>query len=315
MVEVREEVVPRWVFRLPGGGPDGVLRRRGGVLERLLHAGGEPVVVRVAQTARDRVLLGAQAAHEPAARHGIARMRFALGLDDDLRPFHDAFRDDPLIGASVRARPHLRPWRRPEPFEALAWAVCEQLIEFERAVEIERRIVRRLGRRCEATGLRDLPTPQRLAGTSPALLQSMDLAAGRALALRRAAREVAAGRADLHAPEHERAWRRLRAIPGIGSWTVDVLAFLGQGRHDRLPAGDLAFRKLVGRIASGGDPRARASEEEVRAFFAPYGAWAGLAGLHALGGGAKALTAPAATASPARAGTRRSSPPPRLAAA
>src|SRR5437879_4907543 len=88
MVEVRTEVTPPWTFRLPGGDLDGVLRRRGTVLERLLHVGEDAVVVRVAQTARDRVLLGAQAASEPAARAGIARMRFALGVDDDLRPFY-----------------------------------------------------------------------------------------------------------------------------------------------------------------------------------------------------------------------------------
>ena len=72
-------------------------------------------------------------------------MRFALGVDDDLRPFYDRFRSDPLIGRSVRARPHLRVIRRPDPFEALAWAICEQLIEAERAEAIERRIVARLG--------------------------------------------------------------------------------------------------------------------------------------------------------------------------
>ncbi|MEA2191697.1 MAG: hypothetical protein QOI73_1818, partial [Solirubrobacteraceae bacterium] len=38
MVELRVEVIPRWHFRLPvRGGSDGVLRCRGGVLERLLH--------------------------------------------------------------------------------------------------------------------------------------------------------------------------------------------------------------------------------------------------------------------------------------
>ena len=47
--------------------------------------------------------------------------------------------------------------------------------------------------------------------------------------------------------EHEPGWRRLRAIPGIGSWTVEMLALRGQGRHDQLPAGDLGLLKLVGR--------------------------------------------------------------------
>ena len=133
--------------------------------------------------------------------------------------------------------------------------------------------------------LRDLPPASVLAGTAPALLQSFDLAGSRALALVRAAREVARGRVDLHGPEHECAWRKLRAIPGIGSWTVEMLALHGQGRHDQLPAGDLSLLKLVGRALSGGDPRARADEQQVREFFAPYGEWASLAAVHMLAGG------------------------------
>jgi DNA-3-methyladenine glycosylase II/AraC family transcriptional regulator of adaptative response / DNA-3-methyladenine glycosylase II len=168
-----------------------------------------------------------------------------------------------------------------EPFEALAWAICEQLIEYGRAAGIERRIVRRLGRGARGTTLRDLPSPSALAGTAPALLQSFDLSAGRALALRRAAREVASGRIDLRLADHERGWRALRAIPGVGSWTVECLGLHGQGRFDQLPAGDLALRKLVGRLRSG-DPQARACEYEVREFFAPYAPWGGLAAAHAL---------------------------------
>ncbi len=120
---------------------DGTVRRRGGVLERLLHHEGEPVLVRVAQTAGDRVLFGARAGTRVAASYGIERMRFALGVDDDLRAFHRRFARDPLIGRSLSRRPWLRVRRRPEPFEALAWAVCEQLIEYERAVAIERRLL------------------------------------------------------------------------------------------------------------------------------------------------------------------------------
>jgi 3-methyladenine DNA glycosylase/8-oxoguanine DNA glycosylase len=284
IIEVRVEVRPAWPFRLPGGGADGVLRRRGAVRERLLHVGDDPAVVRVAQPERDRVVLGAWADSRDTAEEALARMRFAIGVDDDLRPFYERFRFDPLIGRSVRARPHLRVTRRPDPFEALAWAICEQLIEFDRAVDIERRIVARLGRRCERTGLRDLPSAAALAGVAPARLQALDLAAGRALALRRAAREVATGHADLFAPDHERAWRRLRAIPGIGSWTIGMLALQGQGRYDVVPAGDLGFLKLVGRLTTG-NPRALATEPEVLDFFSPYGEWQGLAAVHALRAG------------------------------
>jgi len=285
-VEQRIEVRPAGPFRLPGGAMDGTVRRRGGVLERLLHHEREPVLVRVAQTAPDRVLFGARAGTRVAANHGIARMRFALGVDEDLRAFHRRFARDPLIGRSLSRRPWLRVRRRPEPFEALAWAVCEQLIEYERAAAIERRMLSALGRRWigwdgAVSPLRDLPTPEALAGTAPARLESFDLAACRAITLVSAAREVAQGRVDLYSSDHERVWRRLRAIPGIGSWTVEMLALHGQGRHDQVPAGDVGLLKLVGRLLSGGDPYARALEHEVRAFFAPYEEWAGLAAVHA----------------------------------
>ena len=62
-----------------------------------------------------------------------------------------------------------------------------------------------------------------------------------------------------------------------------MLALHGQGRHDLVPAGDVGLLKLVGRALGGGNPYARAEEHDVRAFFAPYEEWAGLAVVHAMG--------------------------------
>jgi DNA-3-methyladenine glycosylase II len=280
-VEVRREVAPRWPYRLPRrGGPDGVLRVRGGVVHRLLHVEGRPVVVRVAQPAAERVLFGARAERADLAEEAIARMRFALGVDDDLAPFHARFRHDPLLGRALRAHRPLRVLRRPDPWEALAWAVVEQLIEFGRAAVIQRRIVGALGARCERTGLHDVPAAAAMAGVAPARLCAWDLGERRALALVRAAREVAAGRVDLSPAAPEAGWRRLRTIPGVGRWTVETLALHGQGRLDVLPAGDLGYLKLVGRLTRR-RPGAVAEEHEVREFFAPYDPWAGLAAAYA----------------------------------
>ena len=293
--ELRIEVVPRSPFRLPAyGGRDGVLRRRGGVLERLLHLDGRPAVVRVAQTGERCVLFGAWAEDRAGAEAAIARMRFALAVDDDLGPFYERFRDDPLIGASLRRRPWLRISRRPVAFEALAWAICEQLIQTSEAHRIQARIVRAFGPQCSQTGLRDVPAAETLARCAPARLESFELAGRRSIALVRAAREVAAGRIDLESADHEPGWRRLLAIPSIGRWTVEMLALHGQGRYDVIPAGDLGFLKAIGRARSGGDPAARAQEAEVRALFHRYGEWRGLAGAHALSAPPAALAAAAA---------------------
>jgi DNA-3-methyladenine glycosylase II len=279
----RADVRPAWPLRLPlRNGRDSVLRCRGRVLTRVIHVDGEAVVLRAAQPALDRVVLDARGDSQDAVDHAFERWRFALGVDDDLRPFHDRFRDDPLIGPGVRARPHLRPPRRPEPWESLAWAICEQLIEGGRAEAIERAIVHRWGR-CTATGMRTVPSAAAIAARAPAELESCGLSPKRAIVMMKAAREVASGRADLHAPDHERSWARLRAIPGIGPWTTEILGLEGQGRYDQLPAGDLAYLKLVGRLTTG-NPKARVEVDEVREFFAPYGEWKALAGVHALRG-------------------------------
>ncbi|HET8950373.1 MAG TPA: hypothetical protein VFN44_07675 [Solirubrobacteraceae bacterium] len=327
MIELRVEVEPPWPFRLGGGSADGLMRRRGDSVQRLLHLGGERVHVGIVQPAPDRVLFAARALTEAAAAEGIARMRFATGVDDDLRPFYDAFKSDPLIGKAVRANPRLRVRRRPHPWEALLAAVTEQLIEFERAVAIQRRMIAVLGVRCEQTGLRDGPTAAAIAAASPARLTSFDLAPKRAIALRRAAVEVAAGRADLEAAMGapagsklaEQAARRLLKITDIGPWTVEILALHGLGRHDVIAAGDLGFIKMVGRLRTG-RPKARAEVAEVREFFAPYGEWKGLAGEYlryawasGLAGVNSDRTRPGRTPRPA--GTRWSAPAPRSAAA
>ena len=252
-------------------------RSREGVLSRFLHVDGEPVEVR-AWIAGPALRVSADAPSRAAALGGLERMRFALGVDHDLSEFHRRFALDPLIGPVIQARPWLRPRRRPEPFEALAWAVCEQLIDGGRAVGIERRLVARYGPRSECGRLRDVPSAAAIAARAPAEIEACGLAPKRAIALRRAAREVATGRVDLMT-EHEPAWRRLRTISNIGSWTLEKLAFEGQGRDDQLPAGDLAYVKLVGELGALGR---RATEDEVRGFFAPYEGFTALAGIYAI---------------------------------
>jgi DNA-3-methyladenine glycosylase II len=310
--EVRVEVRPPWPFRLGGGSADGLTRRRGHALQRLLRIDGDPVLVGVVQPAADRVLFAARGPSEAAAREGIARMRFATGVDDDLHPFYDAFRDDGVIGPAVRTHLTFRVRRKPQPWEALVAAITEQLIEFERAAEIQRRLIRLLGYRCPDTRMRDAATPAAVAAEAPARLVSLDLAPKRAIALRRCAEAVARGRIDLH--DHD--VRRLLAIREIGPWTVEMLGLHGQGRMDVVPAGDLGYLKIVGRLSTG-NPRARADEAEVRGFLARYGEWKGLAGEYLRLAAARGLI-PARTSpgrAPRPAGTRWSAAPGRRAAA
>lgn len=295
------EVEPRSPFRLRGGRwPDGVARTRRGIYERFLHIEGAPILIRAWETPPRRVSiaampvppgwlyvrpLGAPKAEREQLEQALDCGRRALGVDDDLSEFHARFRRDPLLGPLIRRMPWLRPRRAAHPWEALAWAVTEQLIEASRAVQIQRRIVRRWGSSMRVPGgtypLRDVPGPAEIAALAPAELAALDLAPKRAIALIKVAREVAAGRCDLTCREGD---RRLGSISNIGPWTLQCLGLNGRGDLDSLPAGDLAYVKLVGHLAGLGRRATVAEVDEYYARFAPYRGIAGLLTLSGLSG-------------------------------
>ena len=143
-------------------------------------------------------------AEAPAARRGrqgIERMRFALGTDHDLSEFHaplsprpaDRARDPPpALGAAAPAPRALR---------------GTGLGGVRAADRVAPRRRDRARDRAPATGaaapaalLRAALGGRRLAGRAPAELDACGLAPKRSMALIRAAREVASGRADLQAP-------------------------------------------------------------------------------------------------------------------
>jgi 3-methyladenine DNA glycosylase/8-oxoguanine DNA glycosylase len=287
------EVRPPSPFRLGRGSTDRTLRIDRGVATRLLTVDRAPVLARAWLRGPGRVAFRAEPV-DPAALSirvrceelrpagpaelatAIERLRFALGVDEDMSAFHQRFRRDPLVGPIIRRRPDFRPSRRIWPWEALAAAVCGQLIEASRAATIERRIVGRWGAKLGGDqgrgALRDVPSPALIAGRAPAELQSMDLSGARSVALRRLALDVVRGRSDVADPVND---ARLLAVPEIGPWTVQCLALFGRGEADSLPAGDLGYIKLVGHLAGLGR---RATVAEVEEFYAPYAPYRGLVG-------------------------------------
>jgi 3-methyladenine DNA glycosylase/8-oxoguanine DNA glycosylase len=206
---------------------------------------------------------------------GIEHVRFTLGLDDDHSEFLRMFRDDPLLGETLRRIRGLRPLRTGTVAQSLLRAVAGQLIQAKRARQIERAIIR--AATPELDGLHAAPTCSDLARFSPAQLGRLGLGARRASALIRLCRSLELER--LKAQPTDAAARRLERERGLGPWSVGVVCLEGLGRYERGLARDLGLVKLASELAG-----RWVEAEETDALLAPYGDWAGLASVYLLAG-------------------------------
>jgi len=217
-----------------------------------------------------------------SCERAVEQARFMLALDDDTSAFHRTFARDRLLGPSVRHLRGMRPRRKATVTHALVRAVCGQLVQASRALEIERSIIRACGE--------DPPGRERLARLSPARLTACGLTASRASTLTRLARTL-----DLDGLRaRDDALRRLGRERGIGPWSVGVVALQGLGRYDAGLVDDLGLVKLVASLR-GCWPEPGATAELLE----PYGEWQGLASVFLLQGFKRGLV-PGASADRAR---------------
>jgi 3-methyladenine DNA glycosylase/8-oxoguanine DNA glycosylase len=270
-------VRPKWPSEPPrSAGPGGLLQIRGSVVARAMPSG---ALAQAAWRGGD-VLLRAEAETEHDARDALERMRFVLALDDDLAPFHARFRADPLLGRFIRANPRLRVLRKPTPFEALANAICEQLIDTQAAGDIVWALTRALGAR-HPKGPWIAPPPHAL--DNQAKLEQAGLAPARARTLARAARAVARGEIDPGAPPSTKDRARLAAIPGIGEWTLAHLDLFGRGVYDVPLERDVGMRNAYARVA--GRRTGGVTEDEFKEVLDGYRPYQGLAAMYLVGAG------------------------------
>jgi 3-methyladenine DNA glycosylase/8-oxoguanine DNA glycosylase len=203
----------------------------------------------------------------------LERMRFCLAIDDDHSEFLRRFRADPLLGrATVELRGY-RPLRVPTVAQALLRAVAGQLISWHEARTIERRVIRGV---TERVGDRNRPpTAADLARFAPVQLHRFGLGARRATALVRVCRTLDLER--LREAPADGVLARLCREPGLGPWSVGVVALEGLGRYDLGLARDLGLIKLLAALTG-----RFVEAEETDALLEPYGEWAGLASVYLL---------------------------------
>lgn len=245
---------------------------RDGVLTLVFEAGGRPALARVAQ--KPDGLLDAWI-ESPAPEAAVTKLRFVLAADDDHSEFLLRFRDDPLIGRSVRRNAGMRPIRTATVAHSLLKAVCGQLIDSRSARLLEAKLIRLASPGHE--GLRLPPQRDTFQRFTRAELARHGLVSRKSSALLRVTKELDLER--LHGVSTEIAARRIERERGLGPWSAGMVCLLGLGRFECGLVGDLGLVKLVSA------QRGRWVEtEETRELLEPYGEWAGLASVYMLAG-------------------------------
>ncbi len=177
------------------------------------------------------------------ARH----VRRLFDLESDARSITEQLAGDPHLGPFARSHPAVRVpgcWDR---FEIAVRVIVGQQVSVAGATTVIGHIVQAFGEPLEPrhrTLTHLFPSADVLADADIAALGHMP--AARADTIRALASAVAEGSDILQpAPDLETAVARLRALPGVGDWTAQMIAMRALGEPDAFPAGDLGLRKAV----------------------------------------------------------------------
>jgi AraC family transcriptional regulator, regulatory protein of adaptative response / DNA-3-methyladenine glycosylase II len=201
-----------------------------------------------------------------------ARLRALFDLDARPEAVAAHLGRDPLLRPSLRRHPGLRVPGAFDGFDAALRVVLGQQVTVKAATTVSGRLAAALGEPVEtpfpALG-RLAPTPQAVAEAGEGLLATLGMPGARARTLIALGRAVAGGLSlERHAgPE---ALAALRALPGVGDWTAQVVAMRALGDPDAFPAGDLGVLRALGATS----PR----QAEARA--EPWRPWRAYAALH-----------------------------------
>jgi AraC family transcriptional regulator of adaptative response / DNA-3-methyladenine glycosylase II len=173
----------------------------------------------------------------------VARCRRLLDLDADPQAVEEALRRDAVLGPGVTRAPGRRVPRCVDEEEMAVRAVLGQQVSMSSARAAARRLVQAHGEPLQDNGggLTHLfPTVDRLAE------QEVPGPAARARAVQELSRAMAGGALVLGpGGDRDEARRQLRRIPGVGPWTVEIIAMRALGDPDAFPASDAGVRRAA----------------------------------------------------------------------
>ena len=208
----------------------------------------------------------------PGAASVLLRVDTLLGLDDPDRDVGALSTvADARIARLARRFAGTRLTRTQAVVDALVPAILEQKVTGTEAHRVWNGLVRAHGEPAPGPpgtegGLRVAPAPSVLARLPDHAYHRIGLEARRAVLIRRVARDASRLEATSDLPGDEAA-AVLRAVPGIGPWTVAEVAVRAWGDVDAVSVGDFHLPNLVA-FALAGEPRG--DDARMLGLLAPY---------------------------------------------
>jgi 3-methyladenine DNA glycosylase/8-oxoguanine DNA glycosylase len=179
----------------------------------------------------------------PGADGLLATIPALVGLDDDRSDFQPG--RHPLVAELDRRNPGIRLGRTWAVFESLMPAILEQKVTGTEAWRGFRGLIRRWGEPAPGPFGLWLPPPAPIVATIPYHeLHPLGIERRRADLLRRVAARANRFEEIVTMPRDD-AYRRLRAMPGIGPWTAAEVALRALGDADAVSVGDFHLPHVV----------------------------------------------------------------------
>lgn len=243
-----------------------------GELRLVVSLDDAPTLIGVRQTSPGAVeyrTLGATLAESGVAPLE-ALVRRLLGLDREMAPLIALLERDATLGSLAQRLSGMRPPQFLSLWETLVQVIPFQQVSLAAAMSAVNRLAAAIGPRVEFDGQVYLGSPslERALSATDEHYRACGLSQAKTRALRGCAERVRDGAIredELAGMPDEEAALRLRALPGIGPWSAQLILLRGFGRLGNFPAGDSgAIRGLRDLYKASPDPDAEAASALAR---------------------------------------------------
>ena len=262
---------------------DGVVKKiEDGVLTQALLVDAEPVLfeLRSTGTVEAPKLCGTVHSKTKLNKQFMAKVRselsFYLGLDDDLAPFYKLANKDDVFQPILERLYGFHLVKFPSVFAATCWALVTQRTPNSFAFKTMQALADYLGETIKAdSSYTTFPTAQDFLqrGAAEQILAATNNTRKTERLLPLARDFLKADRAFLRTASYDDVYKWLKALPGLGDWSVQYIMLRGLGRVERTPWTDTWLLEAISRVYTEGLSISKGDAKKLAEGYGWYQGW------------------------------------------